>query len=65
MTILSNGKKNIRFSLNNEIKELKNETTMYVLNTTAIICSNKEDAEIIQQKLNSFISDISHDLLAE
>ena len=67
MTVLSNREKEIRLSLSDTIHE-KREPNGHIRFTytpvlPTVVCSEKVDAEYIQQRINTLINDISKDLL--
>lgn len=65
MIILKNNNKTIQISLGTEIKRNTsgNSVFEYLPELPNIKCSDKKDAEYIQQKVNTFINEISQNLL--
>lgn len=62
MVILSNDKKTIQLSLSNIIHEDQKEGK-YTVVLPFVICDNKKDAKQIQEKVNSYVSELSKELL--
>lgn len=64
MTTLNgdNGKK-IGFSFSNAIHEFNERT--YVIEMPTIICNNRKDAELIQEEVGTFVSELSKNLLLD
>ena len=62
MTILTNNedKRTIKISLSDIIHEDQKEYTAVL---PFIVCSNKQDAVYIQEKVNSYVNKISKELL--
>ena len=68
MTMISNKDESIYFSHAEAIHENKIEknlhtTFTYTPELPTIICSNKKDAEEMQQQINAFVRDFSQKLL--
>lgn len=68
MTTLSNKKRAIRFSHAENIQENIEYNGMcriytYTPELPTVTCSEKVDAEYVQQKVNAFIRELSHELL--
>lgn len=67
MVVLNNNNKAIQFSVSNTIHENREATGSlrftYAPELPTIKCSDKRDAEFIQQKVNTFINDLSKNLL--
>lgn len=63
MTTLYNKKKtkNIQFALQDAIYECAKN--VYIIEMPTLVCSNKKDAEIMQQEINTYISELSRALL--
>ena len=61
MTTLQGNGKIIQFSFNNVIHECVNNS--YVVELPFVVCSNKKDAERIQQDVGTYISKLSKKLL--
>lgn len=55
-----NGKK-IEYILNDVIHEC--ERDMYIVEMPVLICNNKKDAELIQSKINAYLSELSRAVL--
>ena len=70
MTMLNNKDRSIHFSHAENIQENVVDAGMHKLYTYTpelpiITCSSKKDAEIIQQRINTFVRELSHELLKE
>ena len=68
MTTLNNKNRAIQFSHSNVIHENKERTALcdtytYLPELPVVICSEKTDAEYIQNKINTFIRELSHEIL--
>lgn len=68
MIVLNSENKTIEFSYSNIIREnLIGEGAYRVVTHTpelpTVTCSNKKDAETIQKMVNTFIHELSHELL--
>lgn len=68
MTIMNNKNKAIQFSYGNTIRENVESAALcnvftYTPELPVITCSDKSDAEYMQQKVNAFIRDLSQEIL--
>ena len=57
-----NGKK-IEFAFSNVIHEC--ERDMYIIEMPTVICNNRKDAELIQEEVGAFISELSKTILKD
>lgn len=66
MIILENENKSIKLKLNDNIKVISDNMTgklCYQIELPIIICSEKKDAETIQQEVNTFVHKLGNDIL--
>ena len=61
MTIISKDDKSIKYKLNNTIKI--NDDRTFVVDLPKISCTKMEDALFLQQKINTYISDLTKELI--
>ena len=66
MIILENENKNIKLKLNDNINIVTDKATgklCYQIELPIVICSEKKDAEIIQQEVNTFVHKLGNKLV--
>lgn len=64
MTILTNKDKAIQYSVSNEIVDYPNNGPYkFSVTLPTINCSDKKDAELIQNKVNELVQKLAKDLL--
>lgn len=66
MIIMNNDTKSIQFSLTNNTTayiDFNSKRIVHEANLPKVICTNKTDAEYIQEKINEYINKLSHELL--
>lgn len=66
MIILENENKNIKLKLNDNINVVTDKATgklCYQIELPIVICSEKKDAEIIQQEVNTFVHKLGNKLV--
>ena len=57
-----NGKK-IEFAFSNVVHEC--ERDMYIIEMPTVICNNRKDAELIQEEVGAFVSELSKTILKD
>lgn len=66
MIILENENKNIKLKLNDNVNVITDKATgklCYQIELPVIICSEKKDAEVIQQEVNTFVHKLGNTLV--
>lgn len=63
MVILSNGAKAIQYSYGNMILGNTDTPTSYTVELPTVVCSDKNDAEYVQQEINKFVSNLSREII--
>lgn len=63
MVILSNGAKAIQYSHGKMIEGNTDAPASYIVELPTVVCSDKNDAEYIQQETNKFISNLSREII--
>ena len=64
MTIIhGDNNKKIGFAFSNTIHEC--DTNMYLIDMPIVICNNRKDAELIQEEVSTFVSELSKAILVK
>ena len=61
ITMRGDNGRTIQFALNEEILEYENN--VYMIEMPVVICNNKKDAELIQEEVGTFVSELSKTIL--
>ena len=61
VTLRGEGYKKIEYALNDTIHECDGE--MYIVEMPLLICNNKRNAEYMQNKINTFVGELSRTVL--
>ena len=62
-TLQGDNGKRIKFAFSNRIHEC--ERNMYIIEMPIIICNNRKDAELIQEEVGTFVSELSKTILKD